>query len=186
MEIVLNLKIPRSMFENARKIIAEEMEAGTEMAVTDIIGEIKPRTPANFGLLRRAWGSEVFPFGQSESMGRVFNPLTYALPVETGSKPHWPPVAPIRLWVERKLRGAVSMFVQTQGPVQPGQRRRRARVTNEAALDRLTYLVRRKIATSGTPAHWMARDGWRAALPRVKGRYRVTLRRIAARLRHGD
>lgn len=35
--------------------------------------------------------------------GLLGTPAQYGLPVELGTKPHFPPVAPIQHWVERKL-----------------------------------------------------------------------------------
>lgn len=41
--------------------------------------------------------------GDPVTVGIVGTPLQHGLPVEMGTKPHFPPVAPIRHWVERKL-----------------------------------------------------------------------------------
>jgi len=40
----------------------------------------------------------------SKVVGTIGTPLAYGDPVELGTKPHFPPLAPIQHWVERKLR----------------------------------------------------------------------------------
>mgnify|MGYP000630952051 CR=1 FL=1 len=60
--------------------------------------------------------------------GKLSTNVIYALVVEHGSRPHWPPRAPIEFWVARKL----------------GVRGKRVRA--------VAFLVARKIARRGTPA----------------------------------
>lgn len=163
MQVGIEVKLPALAGIDAARIIGDELTGATEAALVDVQEQVVRRTPANFGQLRRAWGREVFPLGSNApTLGRVFNTLPYALPVETGRRPgKWPPFAPIALWVKRKLRVAIK------------------------DLARVTFAVQRKIGREGTTGAWMARDGWAAALPSVRGRFRVALRRINGRLRGG-
>ena len=66
--------------------------------------EIKKNTPVGAGPihLRDTIFSRVQE-GASASEGIVGTPMQHGLSVEMGTKPHFPPVAPIRHWVERKL-----------------------------------------------------------------------------------
>lgn len=54
----------------------------------------------------------------------------YAVGVHEGTTPHWPPSAPMREWVRRKLN-----------------------ITNERDLARAAYFIRKKISVEGTKAH---------------------------------
>jgi hypothetical protein len=163
MEFSVQVKLPALATTGlqAAQIVEAELTAATEAALIDLQGQVTKRTPVNFGLLRRAWSREVYSLGSNaQVLGRVFNPLSYALPAETGRKPgKWPPFAPIALWVKRVLRPPMNKLAS------------------------LTFLMRRKIGRDGTKGAWMARDGWAAALPAVRGRFRVALRRINGKLR---
>lgn len=163
MEFSVQVKLPAFATTGlqAAQIVDQELTGAAEAALIDVQGQVTTRTPVNFGLLRRAWGREVYPLGSNaQVLGRAFNPLSYALAVETGRKPgKWPPFAPIALWVKRVLRPPLSK------------------------LAGITFLIQRKIGREGTKGRWMARDGWAAALPAVRGRFRVALRRINGRLK---
>jgi len=56
------------------------------------------------GLLRNSVAWRVPTMEGRTIQGGVGTNVAYALPVELGSRPHWPPLAPIELWVRRKLR----------------------------------------------------------------------------------
>lgn len=164
MELNITVRVPAFAVTgmHAGRIIAEELEAAAAAATIDVQGAITPRTPVNTGKLRQGWGREVYPLGTSADtlvLGKVFNPLSYALPVETGrAAGKWPPVGPIALWVKRKLKP------------QAGQ------------LSQVVFAIRRTIGTRGTRGAWMARDGWARALPQARERFRLALRRINGRL----
>lgn len=80
--------------------------------------------------------------------------MGYAEFVEFGTRPHWPPVEPIRLWVLRKL-GVPAEEV-------PG----------------VAFLVSRKIARVGTPAQRMFEQGWIEAEPKVMSLFNVMAYRV--------
>lgn len=67
--------------------------------------EIKERTPFGVsGLLRQSISAhEPYRSGFDNMIGVVATPLNYAVPVELGSKPHYPPIEPIKEWVVKKL-----------------------------------------------------------------------------------
>lgn len=66
--------------------------------------EVKKDTPWGAGPihLRDSIFSEVRHEGQ-KTAGILGTPLEHGLPVEFGSKPHFPPIDPIEFWVEKKL-----------------------------------------------------------------------------------
>ncbi len=75
--------------------------------------------------------------------GGVGTNVAYALPIEFGTRPHWPPLEPIRFWVERKLR------------VAPAQ------------VKSVAFLVARKIARRGTQARQIFALGLEDAKPQM-------------------
>jgi len=67
--------------------------------------EVKERTPAGVGGAAGLRGSifgQVFKYGKKQG-AVVATHQPYGEPVEYGSKPHFPPVGPLELWVRRKL-----------------------------------------------------------------------------------
>lgn len=94
----------------------------------EVLGHAQQNAPSNFGRLRNSLTVDMGPRFRNEVSATVGTDLTYAKAVEWGSRPHFPPVAPLELWVRRKLRVPA----------------RRARS--------VAFLVARKISKRGTPA----------------------------------
>lgn len=66
--------------------------------------EIRDRTPTSgAGTLRDGIGALPVTFLDEIVSGGVGTAVAYAQPVETGSKPHMPPIEPLADWVRRKL-----------------------------------------------------------------------------------
>lgn len=67
--------------------------------------EVKRLTPEGAGPihLRDTVFQKLMDRGDS-IWGIVATPAAYGEPLEFGSRPHFPPIAPIRFWVEKKLR----------------------------------------------------------------------------------
>lgn len=66
--------------------------------------EVEKGTPYGAGPihLRDAYHTKVNVAGK-KVIGILGNPLEHGEPVEMGTKPHFPPIAPIQFWVEKKL-----------------------------------------------------------------------------------
>jgi len=70
-------------------------------AASALQGALVAATPVGaVGALRGAWQ---VVYDEPTLTARVVNNMEYALPVELGRRAKMPPVAPIQLWVERKL-----------------------------------------------------------------------------------
>lgn len=85
------------------RLLDKHMHNAMDGSLNWLLENITAETPVNFGLLRASFGTEVHgtPFDMT---GIVGTSLIYGLPVEMGRKPgRMPPVAPIKLWVTRKL-----------------------------------------------------------------------------------
>lgn len=93
----------------------------------EVLGHAQQNAPSNFGRLRNSLTVDL-KSRTGEVSATVGSNLQYAKPIEYGSRPHFPPLAPIELWVRRKLRVPAN------------------RVRSVA------FLVARKIARHGTPA----------------------------------
>lgn len=147
---------PTALFQGrGGAIVAEELVAATEHAVNLIHGAVVPATPVNVGMLRAGWQTKVDVVGgRAEVLGRVFNPLSYAWPVERGSRPHWPPIEPLVLWAKRKFS-----------------------VTDKEARS-IGFLVARKISRVGTSGAGMAFK----AVQKVEGAIQARFNQMAVRI----
>jgi hypothetical protein len=153
-------RVPKApLFDGgAQQLVDEELQAAVNAGVLILKGDIQPLVPVGATSILRA-GLQTSVTGETAGItGRVFDAAAYAVPVELGSKPHWPPRAPLELWVRRKLQVA------------------------EAQVRSVAFLIARKISRKGTPAVGFFERGFLAARPRVMSRFSQAHRRIAARL----
>lgn len=144
-------------WEHAPDIVRDELTKLMNGATEYLEGEIKERTPAAHGTLRASFGSEVQNLADGV-LGIVGSPLAYAIPVELGTKPHFPPVDAIEDWVNVKL-----------GITGPDAKR-------------VAYAVARKIAARGTKGAFMVENAFHAAQPELERQGKLTLDAIGARL----
>ncbi len=97
----------------------------------------------NTGQLRNSVAWRVPTIEGQTIEGGVGTNVAYALPIEFGSRPHWPPRDPIELWVRRKLQVPAN----------------RARA--------VAFLIARKIARRGTAPRQIFALGLEDAKPRM-------------------
>ena len=143
--------------QNSELIDQELRRAMTESVIT-VEGQVVTRTPVNFGTLRQSISHSVRGQGIG-IIGEVATPSAYGLPVEFGRKPgKFPPLAPIELWVRRKLN------------------------VPEAQVESVAFLVARKIARSGTKGAFMFRDGLEASGPQIAKSFDQATKRIVDRM----
>lgn len=152
--------------QQAPAIAREEMSRSVEEALFLLEREMKENTPVGaHGLLRGSITHQMRGQALADGMGvagTVGSPLNYALPVELGTKPHFPPIAPLADWVEKKLG------------VDPSR------------SEHVAYLIARKIAKRGTKgAHYGTRtlDEQAAQVNKIVA---AALPRIVARLTGGS
>lgn len=87
----------------APTIIPTELTTAMHAAVLVVQREVQDRTPVGAtGILRGSIMSEVRGT-PAHIRGVVATPQAYALPLEEGSRPHWAPIGPLKLWARRKL-----------------------------------------------------------------------------------
>lgn len=150
----------------APKIAREEMEAGVEEALLLLERETKEAAPVGaHGLLRGSVTHKLMGEAIGEGLGvagKVFSPLNYALPVELGTKPHFPPIEPLRDWVEKKLG------------------------VDASASRGVAFLIARKIAAKGTQGAKMFIGALDKNAAQVNAILARAVARIAARLGGGE
>jgi hypothetical protein len=146
-----------SAWEKAPQIVSEELERFMEGATLFLEGEVKERTPAAHGTLKQSFTSEVRRLSDSV-IGVVGSPLAYAIPVELGTRPHFPPVDALMDWVKVKLG--------IDGP--------------EAR--NVAFLVARKIAARGTQGAFMVKKAFDAGKAELERQFRITVEAVKRRL----
>lgn len=148
----------------APEIATEEMKAGIDEALLLLEREIKEATPVGaHALLRGSVAHEMINRIRGEEVsGKVFSPLNYALPVELGTKPHFPPIEPLRDWVEKRLG------------------------VPAGASKSVAFLIARKIAAKGTKGAKMFTDTLDKRTDKVREIIALRVQRIAARLTGGE
>jgi hypothetical protein len=141
-------------------IVAQEQIRSMNWAVLAAKGEIIPRTPATSGAyLRKATMTMVYG-DKVELIGRVFNPMPYALPLENGAfwNGPYPPIGPLRLWAERKFG------------------------VDEGEARSIAFLVSRKLKAHGMAPRRFFFAGYEAAKPQIEAEWARANARIAKRL----
>jgi hypothetical protein len=125
---------------------------------------IKRRVPVAFGELRESVHAELNLLGAA-----IVIDAPHAVDVETGSRPHTPPLAALVEWV--KLRGAQGLLTTRQVGRLPGTttaRQARSIASTLGAMERggaldvdaperIARAIQKAIALRGTKPHWYAR-----------------------------
>jgi hypothetical protein len=143
--------ISRMPDELRQKLAAALVQGSFELQRA--IVEATPTSGA--GTLRQSIQAQPVEITAEAVQVTVSTALAYALPVETGSKPHMPPEAPIREWVIR--RGLVGRPRTASG--RPSKAKDRVQ-DYERQIDDVVAAVRWKIFTKGTPAARMFQVGF--------------------------
>lgn len=154
-----------------------EFTTATRRATFILHRDVVLRTPFAFGTLRNSILPETLSTTQG-IIGHVTTAVRYALPVETGSRPHWPPIEPLILWVKRKLAGKGSMMQLEAKDTARIQRRDvqiglakgkfvgrhnlKSGVILEKMIRSRAFLIARAISKRGTKAHRMFETAFNA------------------------
>lgn len=144
-------------FRQAPEIVRQEIGTFMHAATQHLRSEVVDRTPAAMGTLRASIHGSVERMADGV-LGVVGTAQPYAVPVELGTKPHFPPVQALEDWVRQKLG--------VQG----------------AEVRRVAYLVARKISKTGTKGHFMFRDALEANRAEVQRQFDAAAARIVARI----
>lgn len=121
--------IPLLRPAEATAILRREVGTAVTSIVEQIATEAKQRTPVGVsGLLRASIATRVTQGTDSSHLvrGEVYTgaQAPYAVYVEEGTKPHWPPRAPLELWATRVLGNTKLWFVVARAIARRGTRGR--------------------------------------------------------------
>lgn len=147
-------------FRQAPEVVREELTAFAHGATQLLRAEVVDRTPAAMGTLRASIHASV----ESQAgnvLGVVGTAQPYAVPVELGTKPHFPPVQALEDWVRVKLG-----------------------LTGKEGRG-VAFAIARKISKRGTKGHFMFRDAYRDNQAEVQRQFDATAARIVARIAGG-
>ena len=146
-------------WKRAPRIVAEEMTKAVTEGTLLAEREVKERTPGGAtGSLRSSISARPARVLRDNVIGEVSTSIGHAVPVELGTKPHYPPVAPLADWAVSKL--GVS-HQEAQG---------------------VAHAIVRKIAREGTQGAHMFEEGFKAVRPQVLKLLERAGARIVARL----
>ena len=136
-------------------IIIEELRAYLTKASKALEAEVATRIPVNTGVTRGALFSQLRGVDMTRGEAIVSLPVEYADAIEFGTKPHFPPIAPIELWVRQRFRdkGGSLRAAVTQARSRNTARPLRSRT--DAAIKSLAFAIATTIARRGTKAHRM-------------------------------
>lgn len=148
-------------FRTAPALVEEELSAATLESLFLLEREVKENTPVGIGGgggLKGSFSARGPNAIGEETLGEIGSNLNYAVPVELGSKPHFPPVEPLADWARAKL-GVPESEARSVG-----------------------FLIARKISRKGTPAAEMVQRAMRDNEGQVQEIFGRAVGRIAIRI----
>lgn len=140
--------------------LTRQFRQAMEMSVNELLMQVVKRTPTGVsssqqGNLVGSIHSDVY--GTPKGLfGSVATAQLYGLPVEEGTKPHFPPETALWDWVRLKLG-----------------------ISDKQEMISVAYLIALKISHHGTKGKHMFRDGYTAAEPKMKRWFVSAFHRIA-------
>lgn len=153
-----NLGRLADLWRQAPELTSQIVGDAMDEAVLLLQREVSDAAPLGvLGNLRNGWFSDVVSLS-GQVVGTVATTVEYAESVELGSKPHFPPLAPLVDWVIAKL-GVPQVEARS-----------------------IAYLVARKISKSGTKAQLFVKGAFEANTPQVRAFFDEALQRITLRL----
>ena len=149
-------------WRRAPDIVADEFEAALLLSTGMLHSEIVDNTPVGASGGSGAGLSGSINYDVNRSVGEVTGVVgtanPYAVPVEMGTRPHFPPLAPIREWVEARLGVSAD------------------------EVDSVAFLIARKISREGTQGQFMFRNAFQRLTPNIEATMRSALGRVVQRL----
>lgn len=152
-------------WRQAPEIVTAELLAAIWESELLIERETKERTPVGVGAgggLRGSIAAREPKVLADAVIGEVGTALAHAIPVEIGTRPHFPPIQPLADWAVVKLG-----------------------VPRDEARD-VGFLIARKIAREGTEGAFMFTRAFQAVRAQIDDAYVRARQRIADRLAKGD
>lgn len=176
--------------EDLAKHVEQSVRRGVRKAARSAASTIRRDVPRAFGELADSIHVEDTA---GESHSQIVADAPHAAPIETGSRPHWPPLAPLIAWV--RLRGmqgltkgggvirsprGIQKRIQLSPARQVAQQIAALRKNGATPIDapeQIARQIQRAIGIKGTKPHWFMR----ASLPMVRDRLDDFIRAELAR-----
>lgn len=137
-----------TLWQQAPEIVQREMIAAAEESAMLLQREVVERTPKGAsGLLGSSVLAHPVTFFEGDVISLTGTSLSYAVPVELGTKPHFPPLQPLVEWAEVVL-GLEGKEAQSAA-----------------------FAIARKISRQGTEGKFMFRDAFASADGFIKNRF---------------
>ena len=148
-------------FRRAPDIVMNELIGATVQSTLLAERETRDRTPVGVGGdggLRGSIAAQEPSVLEAEVIGETGSPLAYVIPVELGTRPHFPPVSALTDWVRHKLG------------------------VPEEEVEDVAFLVARKISIHGTEGARMFHRMFGANEAQFAAIYRAARDRVVARM----
>ena len=148
-------------FRQAPQIVMDELIAATLQSTLLAERETRERTPVGVGGdggLKGSIAAQEPRVLENQVIGVTGSPLNYVIPVEIGTRPHFPPVSALTDWVRIKLG------------------------VPEEEVEEVAFLVARKIAAKGTEGARMFARMFTANEAQFAAIYRAARDRIVQRM----
>ena len=151
-----------SLMQRAPEITRRELTAAATEGSLLLEREVKEATPVGIGGgggLRGSIAAQAPVVLGDQVIGVVGTALAYAVPVELGTKPHFPPVQPLKDWVRLKLD-----------------------IQDEEEIEDVAWRIARKIAVRGTEGAHMFEHAFEANRGAVARMFEAAHGRIVQQL----
>ena len=163
-----------ALWQQAPDITSEVLEAVTREATEFLAGEVQDLTPIGAsggggGGLRDSIRAQEPEILANNVLGVVGSDSEWAVPVELGTKPHFPPVEPLIDWVRQSPKG--QDFLTELRKSEPNAKPAYA-----------AFLIARKISWKGTKPVMMFHRAFAASEEQIKNKYSNATTRIVERL----
>jgi len=162
-------EVQREIEQKIKDLHGPEMLLAIRTATLLVQRDAKINAPVNTGRLRASIVPSVMSHGDVIE-GIVGSNVTYAPYVEFGTKPHWPPLAPIMRWVHlKKLAGTYSIKTK----------RRTGGATRQRSEDYIVAKwIQKAIAERGTKPQEYLKKAFEKNVPRIQQMFDITVQRV--------
>ena len=135
-------------------VAVKELSRAMEQSTLAVGNEWRKTAPVGVsGEMRASIGTEVKHISGTDVQGRVGTSVQYGIYVEKGTRPHWPPLEPLKLWVQRKL--------------------------DVQDVEGVARAIQRKIGYHGTKAQPKLKEAYAKTKNQVQGYFAAALERMA-------
>jgi hypothetical protein len=153
------------LLQRAPEIVRPELHRAALEGSLLLERAVKDLTPVGIGGgggLRGSIAAQPTAQLGEEVIGVVGTAMAYAVPVELGTRPHFPPIQPLKDWVRLKLD-----------------------IRDDDEAEGVAWAIARKIAVHGTEGVHMFRDAFEQNRRQVVGMFEAAHGRIVAKLAAG-